>query len=116
MAKRKRTIRKGTAEEDRRSALAADAERAEIPANRTMIRRIDESRREAALALIEALKVAREEAGLSLADLQERTGIARSNLSRIENQKGSNPTLATLERYAAAVGCRIEVRVVKNGS
>src|SRR5947209_4624636 len=53
-----------------------------------------------------ALKKAREEAGLSLADLAERTGIDKGALSRIETGQHSNPTVSTLCRYAHALGKR----------
>jgi transcriptional regulator with XRE-family HTH domain len=53
-----------------------------------------------------ALKKAREAAGLSLADVAERTGIDKAALSRIETGQHMNPTVSTLCRYAHAVGKR----------
>ena len=53
------------------------------------------------------LKKAREEQGLSLADLQERTGIDRSALSKLETGQRANFTLDTALRYADAVGKRL---------
>ncbi|MCU0705176.1 MAG: helix-turn-helix domain-containing protein [Fimbriiglobus sp.] len=50
------------------------------------------------------LKAAREAAGLSLADVAERSGIDKAALSRLETGVTENPTLETLMRYAAAVG------------
>ena len=41
---------------------------------------------------------------LSLADMQARTGIARSALSRLETDPAANPTLTTMTRYAEALG------------
>src|SRR5688572_30720174 len=41
------------------------------------------------------LKEERERQGLSLSDIQTRTGIERPNLSRLENEESSNPTIAT---------------------
>ena len=111
MVARQRVIRKGTPKEDRQTDLAAAEEEAAIPANRELIARADDSR-ETLNAAVAALRQAREDAGLSLADVQERSGITRGNLSRIENLKGPRPTLATLERLAKAVGCRIELKVV----
>jgi DNA-binding XRE family transcriptional regulator len=55
------------------------------------------------LALLE-LKKAREAAGLSLADVAERSGIDKAALSRLENGVHDNPTIVTLMRYAAALG------------
>jgi DNA-binding Xre family transcriptional regulator len=50
------------------------------------------------------LRKAREDAGLSLTDVEKRTGIDKATLSRLETGKQSNPTVDTLVRYAAAVG------------
>ena len=58
------------------------------------------------LALAE-LKRTREAAGLSLADVAERSGIDKSALSRLENGIHDNPTIETLMRYAAAVGKKL---------
>ncbi len=41
--------------------------------------------------VMSALKAAREAAGLSLSDVEERTGINKSNLSLLENGKGKCP-------------------------
>jgi DNA-binding XRE family transcriptional regulator len=59
--------------------------------------------------LFEQLKAAREEKGLSLADLTELTGMDRSALSKLETGQRPNPTLETLVRYAEAVGKRLVV-------
>jgi DNA-binding phage protein len=56
-----------------------------------------------------ALRAGRERQGLSLADIYERTGIDRAALSRLENNEEANPTLATLERYAEAIGKHLVV-------
>lgn len=56
-----------------------------------------------------ALRAERERQGLSLADIYERSGIDRAALSRLENNEEANPTLATLERYAEAVGKQLVV-------
>ncbi|MCA9189136.1 MAG: helix-turn-helix transcriptional regulator [Pirellulaceae bacterium] len=50
---------------------------------------------------VAALKAERERAGLSLADVESRSGLKRSALSRLENDPDANPTLLTLQRYAA---------------
>ena len=55
-------------------------------------------------ALLHRLKKEREAAGLSLADVAERTGMDRAAISRLENGHQPNPTLDTLARYAAALG------------
>jgi DNA-binding XRE family transcriptional regulator len=58
-------------------------------------------------AALTALKKAREEAGLSLADVAERSGIDKAALSRLENGIHDNPTIETLLRYAAAIGKKL---------
>jgi DNA-binding XRE family transcriptional regulator len=53
------------------------------------------------------LKKTRESAGLSLADVAERSGIDKAALSRLENGVHDNPTVETLMRYAAALGKKL---------
>lgn len=53
------------------------------------------------------LRAERERRGLSLADIADRTGLDRAMVSRLENGKIANPTLATLVRYAGALGKRV---------
>jgi DNA-binding phage protein len=55
------------------------------------------------------LKRERERQGLSLADVESRSGIGRPNLSRLENEAEANPTVATLARYAEALGKKLVV-------
>lgn len=61
--------------------------------------------------IVRQLREVREAAGVSLGDLEQRTGIRKSVLSRLENSKAPNPTLATLQRYCEALGKRIAVSV-----
>jgi DNA-binding XRE family transcriptional regulator len=53
---------------------------------------------------VRQLKEAREVAGLTLADVSARTGIAVESLSRLETGANTNPTWKTLGSYATAVG------------
>jgi transcriptional regulator with XRE-family HTH domain len=62
--------------------------------------------------LLRQLKAAREERGLTLADLTELTGMDRSALSKLETGQRPNPTLETLVRYAEAVGKHLVVSLV----
>ena len=57
--------------------------------------------------LLVAFKQARNAAGLSLADVAERSGIDKAALSRLENGVHDNPTVETLMRYAAALGKKL---------
>lgn len=59
--------------------------------------------------LVQQLKAAREEKGLSLSDLTRLTGMDRSALSKLETGQRLNPTIETLVRYADAVGKRLVV-------
>lgn len=54
------------------------------------------------------LKRERERLGLTLAQLEERTGIDRATLSRLENGRAMNPTMNTVRRIAEALGKRVE--------
>jgi ribosome-binding protein aMBF1 (putative translation factor) len=47
-----------------------------------------------------ALKALREQLGLSISDLADRTGMDRAMISRLETGQVSNPTLGTVSRYA----------------
>jgi DNA-binding XRE family transcriptional regulator len=58
-------------------------------------------------AIVYEFKAVREAAGLSLADVAERSGIDKAALSRLENGVHDNPTVETLMRYAAALGKRL---------
>jgi transcriptional regulator with XRE-family HTH domain len=55
---------------------------------------------------LRALKREREQCGLTIGDVAERSGLDRAVVSRLENGKQDNPTVATVMRYAAAVGKR----------
>jgi len=57
--------------------------------------------------LLHDLKKARESAGLSLADVAERTRMDKAVLSKLENGRHGIPTLPSLARYARAVGLQL---------
>jgi hypothetical protein len=57
--------------------------------------------------LIEALRRARQEANLSLDELARRSHIDKAALSRLESGKQTNPTVATLARYASGLGLQL---------
>jgi len=63
--------------------------------------------------LDEILK-ARAAAGLSQADVAARIGTTQSAVARLESVGGKHsPSIATLQRYASALGYRLQVRLVK---
>lgn len=55
---------------------------------------------------LQALKRERQQRSLSIGDVAKRSGLDRAVISRLENGKQDNPTVATLMRYAAAIGKR----------
>ncbi len=63
----------------------------------------------AILRLVARLKAVRESQGLTLADAAERMGIDAPALSRLETGKMLNPTLATLHKWAEALGQRLDI-------
>ena len=57
----------------------------------------------------ELLRTEREKQGLSLADVQRRSGIERAAICRLENLVDANPTVGTLDRIAEALGKRLVI-------
>ncbi len=57
------------------------------------------------------LKRERQRQGLTLSDVADRSGLDIGLLSRLENGKVGNPTLATLWRYADALGRTVTLDV-----
>lgn len=66
--------------------------------------------------VLQALKDEREKQGLSLADVNERTGIDRGSLSKLENDQDPNVTMNTLLRYADAIGKTLTVQIEDQSS
>ena len=60
-------------------------------------------------SFVAELRAARQEQGLTLADVAGRTGLAVETLSRLETGAIVNPTWQTLGKYAVAVGRRIRL-------
>jgi DNA-binding Xre family transcriptional regulator len=63
----------------------------------------------AILSLVARFKAVRESQGMTLAEVAERMGIDPPALSRLETGKMLNHTLATLHKWAEALGQRLEV-------
>jgi hypothetical protein len=61
----------------------------------------------ALLSAIAELERRRDQQGLSLTDVSERSGLDRALLSRLENGRILNPTISTLWRYAEAIGSQV---------
>jgi transcriptional regulator with XRE-family HTH domain len=63
--------------------------------------------------LIEELIKARMNAGLSQAEVANRMGTKAPAISRIEAPDPKHsPSLRTLQKYAQAVGCQLQVRLI----
>ena len=65
----------------------------------------------AILSLVARFKAVRESQGLTLAEVAERMGIDAPALSRLETGKMLNPTLATLHKWAEALGQKLDIDV-----
>jgi DNA-binding phage protein len=108
----KRIYRRATESERERHAAMREQIAAEVPAiNRRAKERLALLKTQGTplRQVLAALRAERERQGLSLADINQRSGIDRAALSRLENNEDANPTLATLERYAEAVGKQMVV-------
>ena len=56
---------------------------------------------------------ARAAAGVTQAEVAERIGTTQSAVARLESGRGKHsPSIATLQKYAHALGCRLELRLV----
>jgi DNA-binding XRE family transcriptional regulator len=62
--------------------------------------------------VIAQLLKARTKAGLTQDAVAERMGTTKSAVSRLEGSGKHAPSLSTLRRYAHAVGCELQVRLV----
>jgi transcriptional regulator with XRE-family HTH domain len=55
---------------------------------------------------------ARAAAGVTQAEVAKRIGTTQSTIARLESGRGKHsPSLATLQKYARALGCRLELRL-----
>lgn len=68
-------------------------------------------------ALLDGFLKARAAAGLSQAEIAQRMGTTQSAIARLESGYGKpSPSLATLRKYARALGYRLNLRLVKEKS
>lgn len=63
-------------------------------------------------ALVRELLQARSRAGLTQEAVAERMGTTKSAVSRLESVGKPSPSVTTLKKYAHAVGCEVEIRLV----
>ena len=65
-------------------------------------------------AFLDEILKARAESGLSQAEVAARIGTTQSAVARLESsESGHSPSIATLQRYASAIGYKVQVRLVK---
>lgn len=66
-------------------------------------------------AFLDDILKARAESGLSQAAVAAQMGTTQSAVARLESAtSGHSPSIATLQRYAAALGYRLQLRLVKD--
>jgi ribosome-binding protein aMBF1 (putative translation factor) len=78
--------------------------------------RAEYDRLEPEFMLLDELLRARQEAGLSQAEIARRMGTKPPAISRLMSSIASerhSPSIATLRKYAAACGLRLEIHLVK---
>ncbi|TWH76707.1 transcriptional regulator, XRE family [Azomonas agilis] len=63
-------------------------------------------------ALAYELLHAREQAGLTQAEVAEKMHTKAPAIARLEAGGKHSPSLSTLRKYAAAVGCELEIRLI----
>jgi len=108
----RRLRRELTPEESRRWRQAQEEAEGEREAILAEGRRVKAARNRVQVAIRDAfrlLKAERQALGLSLSDVEKKTGIGRAALSRLENETDPNPTVVTLTRYAQALGKQLVV-------
>ena len=67
--------------------------------------------------LLREMLKAREDAGLTQAEIAKRMGTKAPSITRLESSLTSgkhSPSVATLKKYAEAVGCQLEIRLWRN--
>jgi len=68
-------------------------------------------------SLLRGMLLARENSGLSQAEIALRMGTKAPAITRLESSLTSgkhSPSLATLKKYAEAVNCHLEIKLVHN--
>jgi transcriptional regulator with XRE-family HTH domain len=65
-------------------------------------------------AFLDEVLKARTESGLTQAEVAVRVGTTQSAIARLESAESKHsPSIATLQKYAKALGYRVEVKLVK---
>ena len=67
--------------------------------------------------LLREMLRARNEAGLSQAQVAEKMGTKSPAITRLESSLSSgkhSPSLATIKKYLEALDCRLEIKIIRN--
>jgi len=76
--------------------------------------RAEYDRLEEEFAFLDEFLKARSSAGMSQAEVAKKMGTTQSVVARLESGRGKHsPSLATLRKYARALGYRIDLKLVK---
>ena len=68
-------------------------------------------------SLLKEMLRARKEAGLSQAQIAEKMGTKAPAITRLESSLSSgkhSPSISTINKYATAIGCKLEIKFVNN--
>jgi ribosome-binding protein aMBF1 (putative translation factor) len=101
--------------EERAEEEAVRRRHATSPVRRRPADAINRQSFAAILSLVARFKAEREGQGLTLAEVAGRMGIDPPALSRLETGKILNPTLATLHKWAEALGQKLDVSLSPAG-
>ncbi len=63
-------------------------------------------------ALIRELLLARRQAGMTQSAIAEKIGTTKSAVSRLESSGKHSPSISSLRKYAEAVGCELEIKLI----
>jgi transcriptional regulator with XRE-family HTH domain len=75
--------------------------------------RLEYDKLEDEFAYLDEFLKARMKSGITQAEIAERMGTTQSAIARLESGKGSHsPSLSTLRKYAKALGCHLELKLV----
>ena len=105
----KPTIKPKRTAEQRAEEEAVRRQHAANPVHQRPVGVINQQSFAAILSLVARFKAVRERQGLALAEVAGRMGIDAPALSRLETGKMLNPTLATLHKWAEALGQKLNV-------
>jgi DNA-binding XRE family transcriptional regulator len=70
-------------------------------------------------AALDALLTARRQAGMTQEQVAAKMGVSQPSLARVEASLGSHrhsPSLEMLRKYASAVNCKLEIRLIPQHS